>query len=739
MKQFFLNNKNSIWFWLFLGILVVLFFLMPIMSTDAGNTGDEDPFQIPQGENVLNYFKTGGADTTCMSFQNLKYYGSSFDVVIAFVNDTFNVEKINITRHIFNSLFGWLTILFIGLIAYQIAGWRAGVIAVVLAFLSPRLLGHAFNNPKDIPFAASIIGAIYFMLLFFKQFPKVKKTTLLFFILLIALSISVRIGGLILFGFFGLFALLFIIQQSFNRKNELKATLNKGKNGISFFEYVSIKEIGRLFTYGIGICIIGYFLGLILWPYALQNPIKNPLEAFSEMSKFATSLRQLFEGSLQWSDTLPWYYTPKYILMTVPIAVIIGFLIYPFIGGCKKENRFQTFIIYFACIFPVFWIIYSNANVYGGWRHAMFAYPPMVVCAALGFNALIDLFKNKYLKIAATALPFLLLLPPALHIIRNHPYEYVYFNKLSGGMENAYGNYEMDYYYHSTREATEWIIANAERSGLETGDKIIVSSWHPASVGYYLSNDTTKFLNGFSRWYERGDNDWDYSIFVITGMMPEQIKSEHFPPKNTVHTIDVDGKPICLILKRDDKSDFMGAEFKKAGQLDSAVYYLQKAIAIDPYNESALIGLTEMYMQAGQLDSAKTHIDKLLSYLPKNETANFFLAHYYLAKNELDSALAVCKTTIGFNHKFRSAYHLANNIYIRKNDIKSAEKILVEMIDTDQLDDQAVQQLVAIYKSQGMTEALAYKKLYRVMAKSYEKRGKKKEAEIYSDMAKQIR
>ena len=739
MKQLFLNNKNSIWFWLFIGILFILFFLMPIMSTDAGNTGDEDPFQIPQGENVLNYFKTGGADTTCMSFQNLKYYGSSFDVVIAFVNDTFNVENINITRHIFNSLFGWLTILFIGLIAYQIAGWRAGVIAVVLAFLSPRLLGHAFNNPKDIPFAASIIGAIYFMLLFFKQFPKVKKTTLLFFILLIALSISVRIGGFVLFGFFGLFSLVFIIQQSINKKNQLKSTLNQGKTGIPFFDYVSIKEIGRLFIYGIGICVIGYFLGLILWPYALQNPIKNPLEAFSEMSKFATSLRQLFEGTLQWSDTLPWYYTPKYILMTVPIAVIIGFLAYPFIGGCKKENRFQTFIIYFACIFPVFWIVYSNANVYGGWRHAMFAYPPMVVCAGLGFNALIELCKNKYLKIAATALPFLLLLPPALHIIRNHPYEYVYFNKLSGGMENAYGNYEMDYYYHSTREATEWIIANAERSGLETGDKIIVSSWHPASVGYYLRNDTTKFQNGFSRWYERGDNDWDYSIFVITGMMPEQIKSEHFPPKNTVHTIDVDGKPICIILKRDDKSDFKGAEFKKAGQLDSALFYFEKALAHDPYNESALVNLTEMYMQAGQLDSAKTHIDKLLSYLPKNETANFFLAHCYLAKNELDSALAVCKATIGFNHKFRSAYHLANNIYIRKNDIKSAEKVLVDMIDTDQLDDQAVQQLIAIYKSQGMTEALAYKKLYRVMAKSYEKRGKKKEAEIYSDMAKKIR
>ena len=31
-----------------------------------------------------------------------------------------------------------------------------------------------------------------------------------------------------------------------------------------------------------------------------------------------------------------------------------------------------------------------------------------------------------------------------------------------GGVKGAYGNYELDYYYHSTREASEWVIENAE-------------------------------------------------------------------------------------------------------------------------------------------------------------------------------------------------------------------------------------------------------------------------------------
>ncbi len=402
MKQFIEKNKKNVWFWMFAIIAIALFFTIPLLSLNSGNTGDEDSFQIPQGENVLNYYRTGGEDTTCLSFENLKYYGSSFDVLTGFFNDLFHIDNINISRHIFNSLFGWLTILFVGLIGYFIGGWRAGVFSMLLLFLSPRFLGHSFNNPKDIPFAAAITGAIYFMLIFFKQFPKVKWWTFLFLIISIAFSISIRVGGLILFGYFGLFGLLFLIKIARDKKKELLLSQknSKYKSAIKLKDFLPSKIIFQLLIYGLIVCLIGYFAGLILWPFALKSPINNTLEAFDAMSKFAISLRQLFEGSMQWSDVLPWYYTPKYILMTIPVAVIIGMVVYPFIGGWRKENRFTTFMIYFAFIFPIFWIVYSNANVYGGWRHAIFAYPPMVVAAGLGFNALIEWAEKKWGKVS---------------------------------------------------------------------------------------------------------------------------------------------------------------------------------------------------------------------------------------------------------------------------------------------------------------------------------------------------
>ena len=66
MKKLFSENKSNVWFWLFVGLAAVLLIAMPLMSLDAGNSGDEDKFQIPQGRFVMDYYHSDGQDTTCM-------------------------------------------------------------------------------------------------------------------------------------------------------------------------------------------------------------------------------------------------------------------------------------------------------------------------------------------------------------------------------------------------------------------------------------------------------------------------------------------------------------------------------------------------------------------------------------------------------------------------------------------------------------------------------------------------
>lgn len=712
MKNFYLNNKNNPWFIAFIIIAAVLLFAMPIMSLDAGNSGDEDTFQIPQGKNILNYYKTAGKDTSNFTFNNLKYYGSSFDTVAAFINDVFNIDNVHITRHILDSLLGWLCILFIGLIAYHIGGWRAGVIAMLMLFLSPRFLGHSYNNPKDIPFATSIVMAVFFMLQFFRQFPKVKKSTVVFLILAIAFSISIRIGGLVLFGYFGIFGLLFLVKKAIERRNELVNEKNENRKGkktkkISFSQLVLASDVKKLLLYGVGICIVGYFLGLILWPYALQSPIKHPLEAFREMSKFAVNIRQNFEGFMYWSSELPWYYTSKFILITIPIAVIIGFILYLVFGGLKKKNWFTTFIIYFCAIFPVFWLAYTNANVYGGWRHSLFAYPFMAAIAGLGFDGLIGFVKNRYAKIVTTVLPFVLLLPPFIFIVKNHPYEYVYFNEFVGGTKGAYGNYELDYYYHSTRELSEWVIKNTNTENLEEGEKLHVVTWHQPSVGYFFRNDTSKFSVGFSRWHERGYNDWDYGVFTITGINPELQKSKKaFPPKNTVYQVKVDGVPIGLVLKREDKNDFFGHQAMQQGRATEAVTYLRKALDYDEYNEQALNDLITIYTNQNP-DSAFILAKHWVAFNKGNTTALNHLANLYFAKGDMANALRTANAITKVSPHDISGLWIAANIYAQQGKLN-----------------EALRSLQAILRVRGN-----FKPAYQLMAQIYEMAGDRQRAQ----------
>lgn len=741
MKKFFSENKNNLWFWAFVAIAVILLFAMPLMSRDAGNSGDEDGFQIPQGEFVLNYYKTDGADTTCLQDMveidgnkqgwNLKYYGCSFDVLTAWFNDTFGIDDIAKSRHIFNSLCGWLIVLFGGLIAWRLGGWKAGVFTLLLLFLSPRLLGHSFNNPKDIPFAAGVVMSLYYMIMFFRQAPKPKWYIMLMLALSIAFAISIRVGGLILFGYFGFFGLLWLIKLVRDNKAAAKANPKNKPQPVG-------KTVFTTILWAAVVSIVGFFAGLLIWPYAWQSPISHVSESYDAMSQFAIAIRQVFEGEMLWSDVLPWYYTPKFILMTIPIAVIIGFLLYPFFGGFKKDKWLETTMIYFTLLFPVCWIVYTGANVYGGWRHSLFAYPSMAIAAGLGFAAFADFLGNKKraLGIVGNVLPFVLLITPFVHIVKNHPYEYIYFNEFEGGAKKAFGNYELDYYYHSVREATEWVVANAEPSD----DIIQVGSWHVNSTKYFLRNDTTHFRARFVRWYRRGEFEWDYAVFAVTGIAPEQLRNPNvFPPENCVHTVDVDGVPIAVVLKRDNTYDLDATRLKKAGQLDSAKALYFKSLENDPVDETALINLAEIYLNQQKPDSCLVMTNKYLNDIEAtNDEANYFSAYAYLMKGNPQKAVEITEGILKHNYKYTGAYQMQLQIYLQSNNLFGAEQTMVKMIDVDMVDNNFVATWVALNKAQGLDERGAYIKLYKALVDSYKKRGKKKEAAIYQEQLDKI-
>lgn len=713
-----LKPSNNIWKYAFYVLAVLALILMMRLSQDAGISGDEF-FHYKQAENVYKYYASFGQDSTAAVVTekyNLPYYGQSVDNFAYFITHVFHIDNYMEFRHGLNSIMGWLAILFAGLFVKRVAGWRAGVFTMILMLVSPRFLGHSFNNLKDLPLATATIMSIYYIVKFLDELPKMKWSTMIMLAISIAFAISVRIGGLIVIFYFALFALVYY----FWKKNTLK------------------KEFGKVLMWGLGIAIVGYIIAILTWPFGMKAPIDNPKETLGNMTKFAIAIRQVFEGQAQWSDALPWYYTPKFIFMTVPLVVLAGALSGIVMMFQNKKKWFYYFVLLFTFIFPIFWIVINKSNVYGGWRHAIFVYPSLVALAGLGINALVEMFKNKYVKIVIISAFGILCINPIAHCVRNHPYEYVYFNELSGGMDKAYGNYELDYYYHSLREASDWVKANAKKDNLTKGNKIVVACWHLSPIDYYFRNDTAKFKTAFIRYNERGESDWDYAIICNTGIPPEELKNGAFPPKNTVYQVKVDGKPICIVIKRQDKSDLEGVELKNKGLLDQAVPFLQKAIQKDPQNESALINLSEIYLRKNNADSVIMLTNKVLKFNPKAENANYFKAYALFTKNRNQEAFNICNQVIKDNFKYPASYSLAASVKLKEQDLFAAEGYLNKLIEIDRFDQQTMQQLVTIYQAQGLDEKNAYVKLYSTLADHFKANGNKQAAQEYEDAIKQI-
>jgi tetratricopeptide (TPR) repeat protein len=679
------------WKIVFIAMAAAIAVAMPLMSLDAGNSGDEDGWQYPYAKSLYEYYASFGQDTSYLANAEMRYSGWAFDAATMVVVKVFDVDNYMTARHVMNALMGALLMLFVGLLARLIGGWRAGCMALLFIFFSPQIVGHSLNNPKDIPFAACFMGAVYYIAKFITEYPKPTTKTSILLGLMIGATVGIRPGGFLLIPYFGLYVMVYY------------AIVNRPQHYFSPSNVEVIKKI--LVRALIALCVMAVVM-LLLWPYALRDPLHNIVSSFKTASKYPVILRMVYEGKMIWSDVQPWWYSIKYILITSPIAVLAGVLAYFAVARKYKHGNFWLFVLLFCFAFPLFWMVYSNANVYGGWRHSLFTYSTLAVAAGLGFNAIADLAKNRYAKIALTALPLVLLLHPIIFIVQNHPYEYAYFNRFVGGTKGAFGHYEMDYYYHSTRELSEWIKRDVEQNGApDSTRKTRVVSWHAASVQYFFRHDTADFSAGFVRWNERGYGNWDYAVFAVTGINPEMLRNtKSFPPKNTAYAVKVDGVPIGIVLKREDWSDFYGHQAMREGNIGEAKAQLQQALAYDPENEQALDDLITIYEQTGMADSALLLAKRWFAFNKGNASAMNHLANLYLNRGDMNNAMLMANAMTKNNSRDISGLWIAANVYARENNSNAALRSLDQLLQLRGNFKPAYQLMAQIYAASGDTQ-----------------------------------
>ena len=641
----------------FNGAMLLLLFML-FNSKQAGISGDEE-VHYNQSVKVYNYYASFGKDRSALDTptSHLKYYGQSFDNLTTILIRWFSIEDIYTFRHLANGIAGWLCILLAALFAVWLSGYGAGILTLFLFALSPTFLGHAQNNLKDIPFALAYIAGTFFLLKWlFAEKPRWQDAALL--ILSIAFCISIRPGGLLLI----CYMLLFVF---------FKEVISYRETAI--INITRLKK--RLVSVGF-ILVFSYLMGILLWPYVLQNPLLGFWESWKVMAQFPTTIRQIFEGKLVWSDQMSWYYLPKMMLITIPLLVWVGILGFITIAGkaVRKEWLKYAFLS-FTILFPILFVIYEKSNLYGSWRHFLFVYPGIVVLAAIGIWHAILFFKTRLKKGLVITVVLLLSIHPISFMVGNQPYYYLYYNQLVGGLKGAYGNYETDYYYHSIRESSEWLTGYLKQN--HPGDSLKVGSNFPAD--WFFRNEKNMALSYFP-YGERSQHDWDYYIVANSYISPVLLKNGNWPPKNSIKIIEAGGIPVCAVVKRENKTDFRGYVAFQQHRTNESVKYFEEAIKNNCQDELIFFNFASVCYGSGDKAKAMALLQKGLEINPECELILMFQANIRAENGDLAGAADLYQKLVGFNRKYFDAYPPLAKILIGQNELKKARVLLKDCL-----------------------------------------------------------
>lgn len=639
----------------FLVVILAGFILLPRLSFDYGMTWDAKRHNI-YGYDMLKYFETDGEDKAALSetstMNEFRYYGEHFNVIASWLNTHVKLWGEFETRHFLNALYGFLAMLFAALAAKEIGSWRSGLMAFVLIIFSPVFFGHSMNNPTDIPFAAGCAMALYYLIKVLKNLPSPKFAYLLWCGIGIGIAIGSRIGGIVFYAYTGLFMAINLIMYA--RKT-------------SFAQ--ASKLLLPYFITGTTIVLIGHFAGISLWPFGQEAVMSNWFVALqkSTSTEFFTYNHELFEGVRMYMGNVPWYYLPKFIIINAPLSVLVGFVLLVGLFFTWKKNFAATYpyflVVLFVLIFPIVYAEVKSMYYYNGWRHYMFTYPPLIVLTALGWESLFRMSKNTIVHAVLTVVVIGFVSLPAMWMVKNHPNEVVYYNELVGGTKGAYGNYEMDYYSNSCREAAEWIAKQHP-----TGKLVVAINNEPLTGAYYAQKINPDIEFQWVREYEEERQFWDYAIYTSRTYSKNELLNGAFPPKGTVYEVKTDGVPVCVVVKRDVSYMPLGYKAFDANQLDSAEYYFTKAAEWNPMDEEAFRMKGMVLFTASKFDSAIIALNESIRIFPENYVAIDDLGQVYNQMDQFDKALEYFKKSTALKFNYTDGYfHAAGLEYTRGN------------------------------------------------------------------------
>jgi len=343
--------------------------------------------------------------------------------------DGFHAVNLLLAVPLIFALFAWVR---------RAAGAIAAASAVLLLFLSPRIVCDLMANIKDFP---EMVFFALTLFAFHAGWERGSTRWLLGAGALWGLALGTKANAV--FVPFVVLAFLLIARRP-ARSDASAGAAHLSRRRLA----ITIAAAGAL----------GLALMVALWPYLWSDPV----------GRFAQNLRYIAHQKFQVraESIAP---PLQQILLTTPIPFLLLFAAGLAPLARRLLARDSAGILIAAWIAVVAGRLHlPNAVNFDGVRHFLELFPPMAVVAGFGAGWLADAARRVAGARLARAVPAALLavffVPSAASLVRSHPFEIAYWNAFAGGLAGAQSRripQASDYWALSYRVALRWINENA--------------------------------------------------------------------------------------------------------------------------------------------------------------------------------------------------------------------------------------------------------------------------------------
>jgi hypothetical protein len=480
---------------------------------------NDEGVQHHYGELIIAYYTSGFRDQSVFGFQNLYLYGGLFDIIAVTLSHVVPIDPYDL-RHVLCALIGIGGIGAAAATARLIAGPRAGLIAAISLTLCGAWYGSMFNHTKDIPFAAAMMGATLFLIRIARLLPKPRAGDIAAFGLLAGAALGMRIVGLLLVIYAG-FAIALYLPRPWQ---------SHGRTQLRFAVESFVPMMPGL--------LLAYVIMILAWPWAALAPL-NPIRGLLAFSEFNYSIRTVLDGKVYEMANVPRLYVPIYVMIRVPLLTLFGAALAMMSAQLLRRaassgprQRTEITLLSLTVIFPLACQVIWHGPAFTGLRHFLFLIPALAALAGIGLDKALAALETRGRVLASGGLAIVTacFLWDAVTLVRLHPYEYLLYNPLVGGLDGASRRYDLDYWFSSMPEAINQLEAYLRRT--EPGE----ASWPTQVYSVAVCGERLEFEKAVTL----PQLHWDF--------MPQWNQSEFFiAPTHLNCDADLDGKIIGTV------------------------------------------------------------------------------------------------------------------------------------------------------------------------------------------------